>query len=141
MSTVHFRAAALTAHLVIIAALAPRPSAAQSTLTVERIFSAEFQPQAVGRSRWLDDSTYTMLDKKESSGGSDLVRVDAASGRRSVLIPANRFRPTGAKDPLDVEDYSWSNDEKKLLIFTNSARVWRENTRGDFWVLDVRPDQ
>src|SRR5205823_6505530 len=24
-----------------------------------------------------------------------------------------------------------------LLIFTNSARVWRANTRGDFWVLDL----
>jgi dipeptidyl-peptidase-4 len=138
MSTLRFRNAALPAHLGIIVALAvaPRPSAAQSTLTVERIFSTEFQPQAVGRSRWLDDSTYTMLDQKQS-GGSDLVRVDAASGQRSVLIPATRFQPVGAKDPLHVEDYSWSDDQKKLLIFTNSARVWRENTRGDFWVLDV----
>ncbi len=29
-------------------------------------------------------------------------------------------------------------DEQKLLIFTNSARVWRSNTRGDYWVLDLR---
>jgi dipeptidyl-peptidase-4 len=137
MSNLRFRSAVLTANLAIIVVAAPRSSDAQSMLTVERIFSPEFRPQAVGRSRWLDDSTYTMLDQKESSGGSDLVRVDAASGRRSVLIPATRFRPTGAKDPLDVEDYSWSADEKKLLIFTNSARVWRENTRGDFWVLDL----
>jgi dipeptidyl-peptidase 4 len=136
MSAPRFRKAALAAHLGIIVAVAPRPGAAQSTLSVERIFSPEFQPQFVGRSRWLDDSTYTVLDPKEP-GGADLVRVDAASGRRSVLIPAVRFQPTGAKAPLDVEDYSWSNDQKKLLVFTNSARVWRENTRGDFWVLDV----
>ena len=45
--------------------------------------------------------------------------------------------PTGAKAPLEVEDYSWSADDKRLLVFTNSARVWRGNTRGDFWVLDV----
>src|SRR5205814_190407 len=101
-----------------------------------RIFSAEFQPRGVGRSRWLDDSTYTAVEPRPS-GGSDLVRVDAASGRRSVLIPAAKFQPAGAKEPHGVEDYSWSNDQKKLLIFTNSARVWRENTRGDFWVLDV----
>ena len=29
-------------------------------------------------------------------------------------------------------------DEQKLLIFTNSARVWRSNTRGDYWVLDLK---
>ncbi len=136
MSTLRFRTVALAAHLGIIVAAAPRHSAAQSTLSVERIFSPEFQPQTAGRSRWLDDSTYTVLEPKQS-GGSDLIRVDAASGRRSVLIPAAKFQPTGAKEPLGVEDYSWSDDQKKLLIFTNSARVWRENTRGDFWVLDV----
>jgi dipeptidyl-peptidase-4 len=136
MTTSRFRIAALTAQIILVVAAAPCSVAAQATLTVERIFSGEFQPQGVGRSRWLDDSTYTVLDQKQS-GGSDLVRVDAASGRRSILIPAAKFQPAGAKQPLDVEDYSWSDDEKKLLIFTNSARVWRENTRGDFWVLDV----
>ena len=26
---------------------------------------------------------------------------------------------------------------KRLLIFTNTRRVWRQNTRGDYWVLDL----
>src|SRR5213075_1653232 len=38
---------------------------------------------------------------------------------------------------IDIEDYSWSPDGKRLLVFTNSQRVWRENTRGDYWVLDL----
>src|SRR5262245_17929249 len=122
--------------LLIAAGSSGAQATAQSTLTVDRIFSAEFRSQSPGQSRWLDDTTYTVLEPVQS-GGADLVRVDAASGRRSVLIPAAKFKPTGAKDPLDVEGYSWSDDQKKLLIFTNSARVWRENTRGDFWVLDI----
>jgi dipeptidyl-peptidase-4 len=39
--------------------------------------------------------------------------------------------------PLAVEDYSVSPDGKQLLVFTNSQKVWRENTRGDFWALDL----
>ena len=31
-----------------------------------------------------------------------------------------------------------SRDEQKVLIFTNSERVWRSNTRGDYWVLDLK---
>ena len=65
------------------------------------------------------------------------MRVDAATGRESVLIPVSKFIPAGATEPLEVEDYDWSADHRRLLVFTNSERVWRENTRGDFWVLDV----
>jgi dipeptidyl-peptidase-4 len=112
-------------------------SVAQGNLTVERIFSGEFRGAGVGPSRWLDDSTYTIVDAAAQGRGADLVKVDAASGRKTVLIPASRFVPGGATEPLEVEDYEWSDDGKKLLVFTNSARVWRSNTRGDFWVLDV----
>ena len=92
----------------------------------------------MGPSRWLDDSTYTVI---RAGSGREGRRPRAGrcrvSGRESVLIPASRFVPKGATEPLDVEDYEWSADHSKLLIFTNSARVWRANTRGDFWVLDV----
>ena len=32
---------------------------------------------------------------------------------------------------------SWSNNNDKVLIFNNTQRVWRYNTRGDYWVLDL----
>src|SRR5207248_3062334 len=44
--------------------------------------------------------------------------------------------PRGATESLDIDDYDWSSDASKLLIFTNTQRVWRQNTRGDYWVLD-----
>ena len=31
----------------------------------------------------------------------------------------------------------FSSDSKKVLLFTNTAKVWRHNTRGDYWVLDL----
>lgn len=41
------------------------------------------------------------------------------------------------KDTLDVENFFFSKDGKKVLIYTNSKRVWRYNTRGDYWVLNT----
>src|SRR6185437_10119596 len=46
--------------------------------------------------------------------------------------------PAGATDPISIEEFSMTGDEQKLLIFTNSERVWRSNTRGDYWVLDLK---
>ncbi len=65
------------------------------------------------------------------------MRYDAATGARTVLVPAEKLVQPGTTHELAVERYAWSADEKKLLLFTNSARVWRENTRGDFWVYDL----
>lgn len=127
----------LAGALVFAGSLAAQASSPQSALTIERIFSREFVPEYIGPSRWLDDSTYTEIRGAPAGRGADLVKVDAATGQWSVLVPATRLVPAGASEPLEVEDYDWSTDHHKLLIFTNSARVWRANTRGDFWVLDV----
>ena len=29
-----------------------------------------------------------------------------------------------------------SVDESKLLLFANTVKVWRDNTRGDYWLLN-----
>jgi dipeptidyl-peptidase-4 len=101
-------------------------------LTVERIFGTrEFASQFFGPTRWLDDSTYTAVEQ------SELVKIDAPSGRKSVLVGADMLKPSGASAPLAIEGYEWSADRSKLMIFTSSERVWRANTRGDYWVLDL----
>ena len=130
--------------LVTVAILLAAPLAAQqrpadpALLTVERIFaSREFRAAGFGQIRWLDDSTYTTVEAAAGGKGAELVRYDAASGNKRVLVTAAQLTPKGASEPLELEDYAWSTDHAKLMIFTNSARVWRENTRGDFWVLDV----
>ena len=40
-------------------------------------------------------------------------------------MTAAQMTPEGADDPLSIEDYTFSEDEWKLLIYTNSRRVWR----------------
>ncbi|HEY3885959.1 MAG TPA: DPP IV N-terminal domain-containing protein, partial [Vicinamibacterales bacterium] len=53
------------------------------------------------------------------------------------LVRPSQLVPTGSTAALDINDYAWSNDGTRLLIFTNTKKVWRQNTRGDYWVLDV----
>ena len=107
-------------------------------LTVERIYaSREFSPQSFGPVRWLDDKSYVTLESPgEEKKGRDIVRYDAETGKRDVLVPASSLVPAGDSIPLNVESYAFSKDRGKVLIFTKSERVWRDNTRGDYWVLE-----
>src|SRR3954470_19247428 len=114
--------------------------AAQDSLTVDRIYnSRDFAPEQLGRVRWLErGAAYLRLEPDSATPpGRALVRYDAATGRRAVWIPAARLIPRGDSIPLTVEDYTVSPNERRLLIFTNSEKVWRQNTRGDFWSLDL----
>ena len=66
-----------------------------------------------------------------------IVRVDPKTDAESVLIKKEQLTPKGEKEPLKVQSYHFSSDNNKLLIFANTAKVWRYNTRGDYWLLDI----
>jgi dipeptidyl-peptidase-4 len=136
------RIAMVTAFLVLlpgsplVAQEAPKKQAHQ--LTVERIFK-DHEFEADGASvHWLPEGGgySTWEDSKETPGSRDLIRHDPATGDREVLVQAAHLIPPGEHSPLVVHDYTLSKDRARLLIFTNSKRVWRRNTRGDYWVLD-----
>ena len=121
-------------------AVAQRTSNDSSFLTVDRIFgSQEFRSGSFGPLAWLSDGFgYTTLEPPAGGrAGRDIIRYDAETGARVILVPAARLIPAGDSTPLDIEDYTWSADGRRLLIFTNSQQVWRTNTRGDYWVLDL----
>jgi dipeptidyl-peptidase-4 len=130
--------------LAILAAVALRPLAAQAgpdsalAAMTRRVFATpEFAWRRFGPARWLDGgAAYTTLERAAGgSGARELVRYETATGQRSVLVSAAQLTPAGTREPLTIEDYQWSPDGAQLLIFTNSERVWRDNTRGDYWVL------
>jgi dipeptidyl-peptidase-4 len=125
-----------------LSAQAPRAyTPADSTrLDIQTIYGSPwFNGDNFGPARWLGTGeAYTTLERATAPAkGMEMIRYETSTGARSVLVPANRFIPAGDTTPLTVEDYSWNGDQSKLLIFTNSRPVWRQNTRGDFWVLDL----
>ncbi|MBA6263546.1 MAG: S9 family peptidase [Colwellia sp.] len=121
-----------------------------SPLTVERIYKdREFSSDYISRLRWLaDGSGYTIVEKsaktktnekgKEVSIGRDIVVYNPETLERTVLISAQQLTPKGTEKPLTIDNYTWSDDRQKLLIYTNSKKVWRSNSRGDYWLLDIK---
>ena len=123
----------------------PADSGPQGELTalLKRIFgSKDFTPKRFGPARWIEGGrAYTTVEAAGSSsdGGRDIVRYEASTGERRVLVSTARLVAPGETKSLSIDDYSWSKDGKRLLVFTNAKKVWRQNTRGDYWVLDL-PD-
>ena len=110
-----------------------------SLLTVDRIFgSREFAMRGYGPIQWLDGGdAFTTLESAENGNGRDLVKYISSTMERSVLVSSSELVQPGTDFSLDVEAYSWNPTEDRLLIFTNSSRVWRANTKGDYWIFDL----
>jgi dipeptidyl-peptidase-4 len=90
---------------------------------------SQFRPRDVN---WTSDgNAYTTFK------GGNLVRVDPATKAETILIKKEQLTPAGSAKPLSFNIYNFSADNSKLLIYTNTAKVWRYRTRGDYWVLDI----
>lgn len=70
-----------------------------------------------------------------------IVKYILPSMGKIVIADAAQLTPKGSSKPLEVRDFIFSEDGKKVLVYTNSKRVWRYETRGDYWVLDLNTYQ
>ncbi len=131
----------LLATALLLAAVRPSPAQVSESVraSVHRIFATrDFAPERFGPARWIENgAAYSTLERSpDVQGAMDIVRYETATGARSVMVSARQLTPAGRTEALGFDDYIWSADYSRLLLFTDTRKVWRENTRGDYWVLD-----
>ncbi len=101
-------------------------------LSLERIFASnEFRQERLQPIQWIENGdAYVTVEN-----GNELARWDSKSLEKSIFVPGSALQSNG--QPIQIESFSLSDDGSKVLIFTNSSRVWRSNTKGDYFVYDL----
>lgn len=129
-------------------------STPKTPLTLNKIFAEEYYaPEKAQYFRWLDDgSGYTVLEPREADSAqqderqddttdeqrfTDIVFYNVDGTGRKVLVAYEELLPKNATNPLVIDDYTWSSDGQWALIYANSKRVWRTNTRGEYFLLNL----
>lgn len=88
--------------------------------------------QAQQSLQWTADGNgYFSIEKGE------IIRTDLPSLKKTVIVSNEQLKTEKDKAPLKIRSFDFSKDDKKLLIYTNTQRVWRVDSRGDYWVLDL----
>ena len=92
-----------------------------------------FSSVVVGQSKlqWTEDGLALIRLKK-----NQLIEESVETGDdRKVLITESDF---GNIDPFkSMDDFSWHSASAQLLVFNHTARVWRYNTKGDYWLFNA----
>jgi dipeptidyl-peptidase 4 len=67
----------------------------------------------------------------------ELVKYKLPENTKTVVIKKDNLKPAGADKPLAIRSFKLSTDYNKALIYTNTKKVWRLDTRGDYWNYDL----
>ncbi|HUF70042.1 MAG TPA: S9 family peptidase [Longimicrobiales bacterium] len=102
-------------------------------LTVEQIFSTEYAAGTPSVTYSPDGRHLTSLVRSNSLIDVWIERVGGAAER---LVDGATLIPEGESGPVIIEEFTWSRDGSRALIFANSQRVWRRNTKGTYYVWD-----
>ena len=110
-------------------------------LTIDRLFnSREFSQDYLGPVTWYEDGeSYVKLEPSpDNNMVREVVAYKTLSQERTVLASVADLTPEGSDKPLAIASFQFTADQNRMMIFTNTKRVWRANTKGDYWVLDLK---
>ncbi|SIQ10215.1 S9 family peptidase [Maribacter ulvicola] len=111
-----------------------------SLLNLDRIYvSKEFKSDRLAPLFWVEDGNAFVTIEKSENGNDQLIKYRSKDYKSDVYLSTEKLTSNGVN--LKIEDFSLSPDGSKVMIFTNSSRVWRTNSKGDFWVYDFDTDK
>jgi len=86
-----------------------------------------------GGVKWADDgNSYYRMVKDE------IVQYTLPGNESKTIITKQQLTPQGSTTPLRLSFFTFTADQQKVLLFTNTQKVWRLRTKGDYWVLDLK---
>ncbi len=82
--------------------------------------------------KWFPDSH--LLWTWNSTNGLQTIDPAANLAISTVFTDAD-LKAAGVPDHFDA--LVWAADKRKVLVFTNTKRVWRARTKGDYWYYNL----
>ena len=104
----------------------------------EAVYGGLIRTEGGGSVNWMKDGEHYSKIEKNASGGFDVMAYSAKDNSKEVLIPAEKLVNPATGKPISVRSFTFSEDNNQVLIYTNTRRVWRMDTRGDYWVLNIQ---
>lgn len=115
--------------------------ATRPQLTLQDLFaSPKFYERGFEGGRWADQGA-TVTYIIEEDGATNLVSYDLQTDELETLIQGSRLIAPDVGRPIRIENYAYSHDGEKVLLYTDSERVWRRNTKGYYYIYDIASEE
>ncbi|MBY0244615.1 MAG: S9 family peptidase [Sphingobacteriaceae bacterium] len=95
------------------------------------VCSLNLQAQKGGINWTKDGNSYYQ------SKDNEIVSITLPKNDKKVIVSKELLTPKNSNTPLNVRSFELSADGSKALIYTNTKKVWRYDTKGDYWLADI----
>ncbi|TCO03312.1 S9 family peptidase [Natronoflexus pectinivorans] len=119
--------------LALLASFILNINAQKKALSLDDFVSAQtFAAERVqGLRPMKDGSSYSVLE----ANGTQIVRYSYATGEKTGVIA---YIPNLKDTPIkSILDYEFSDDETKILVYTNRENIYRHSFIADYYVIDI----
>ncbi|MGD8307549.1 MAG: S9 family peptidase [Ignavibacteria bacterium] len=82
-------------------------------------------------------SKITFIQFDRTALTTNLLKYDLESGDTTKIIDGSNLYADDVERNILIEDYSYHNSGDQILIFTDTAPVWRDNTQGFYYIYDI----
>lgn len=115
--------------------LAALPATAQQKLSLEQIWKGSFRTEGMDELQAMKNTNqYTVLNVNWTAGTADIDLYDFVTlSKTSTLISSKSHKEL----ENGIDSYTFSPDEKKILIATNSDQIFRHSFVADFYIYDI----
>src|SRR5690606_11286462 len=101
--------------------------------------SSKFSGESFLMGRWASDGPEVLYvtDDAEPDGSTSIIRYNLRSREETTIVDGAHLRAPETGELISIEDYSFSADGRRALIFTDTEPVWRQNTKGYYYIYDL----
>ncbi len=85
----------------------------------------------INQLKWLPNSHQFWVNE----GNNIVVYSTDNLSTKKTMLTKEQLASSGFSS--SIQNIIWSPSQKAILIYTNSKKVWRANTRGDYWLFDL----
>ena len=113
------------------------PAQAQKKLTLQDIHASRtFSGSFFEGGRWAQDGPVVIYVERDGEA-THLMSYNLETDTRTRLLDGSLLAAADVNRTIAIEDYAYSADGGKVLLYTDSEPVWRLNTKGYYYLFDV----
>lgn len=110
--------------------------------TLQDIFaSSKFFGNFFEGGQWAENGAVITFTQQDTAGVTHIMSLDLQKDEEQIILDGNGLHADDVDRLITVEDYAYNPDRSRLLIYTDSAPVWRQNTQGFYYIYDFESEK
>lgn len=125
--------------LGVAAPILPQETAPE--LTLQDIFAArKFFGKRFRGGKWADEGPIITFTNTDTAGVTHLMQLNLERDEEMRILDGNKLHAADVDRLIKIENYAFSHDRTRVLLYTDSAPIWRRNTKGYYYIYHVEKE-